>query len=112
MTVEVETMRAEVSAHLDAWEKAGRAERPYLVNSLWFALGDGAKERLGDAAAGYVGLPPGPPSPFGDLPVHSADGVKRAIENCQEAGFDELIFIPLTDDLAELDRLEVALTGL
>jgi hypothetical protein len=35
-----------------------------------------------------------------------------AVEHCHDAGFDELGFIPLTDDLGELDRLEAALHGL
>ena len=35
-----------------------------------------------------------------------------AVENCRKAGFDELIFIPVTDDISELDRLEAALEGL
>jgi alkanesulfonate monooxygenase SsuD/methylene tetrahydromethanopterin reductase-like flavin-dependent oxidoreductase (luciferase family) len=109
MTVEVEAMKAEIVLHLDAWEKAGRSTRPYLVNSLWYALGDNAQQRLSDAAAGYIGLPPGTPSPFGNLPVHSPDGVKMAIDNCEEAGFDELVFIPLSDDLGELDGLEAVL---
>jgi hypothetical protein len=109
MTVEVESLKAEVKDHVDAWQRAGRSQRPYLVNSLWYALGDNAEQRLDDAAAGYIGLPPGSPTPFGDLPVHSPDGVKMAVDNCEAAGFDEVIFIPLSDDLGELDRLEDAL---
>ena len=112
MTVELEPMKAEVQAHLDAWEHAGRSQRPYLVNSLWYALGDDAQQRLNDAANAYVGMPAGSPSIFGELPVHSPDGVKMAVENCREAGFDELIFIPLSDDLGQLDLLEAALDGL
>jgi alkanesulfonate monooxygenase SsuD/methylene tetrahydromethanopterin reductase-like flavin-dependent oxidoreductase (luciferase family) len=112
MTVEVDEMTVAVQSHLEAWDKAGRSERPYLVNSLWFAFGDDAERRLADAATGYVGLPPGSPSPFGVLPVHNADGVKMAVENCRKAGFDELILIPVTDDISELDRLEGVLTGL
>jgi alkanesulfonate monooxygenase SsuD/methylene tetrahydromethanopterin reductase-like flavin-dependent oxidoreductase (luciferase family) len=112
MTVELEPMKAAVESHIDAWEAANRNERPYLMNSLWFALGDGAAQRLNDAAAGYLGLPPGSPSPYGTLPVHNSYGVKMAVDNCREAGFDELVFIPITDDLHELDLLEEALDGL
>ncbi len=111
MTVEVESLKTEVAAHVDAWEQAGRSERPYLVNSLWYALGDKAKQQLDDAAAAYIGLPAGSPTPFGDLPVHTPDGVKMAVDNCRQAGFDELVFIPLSDDIGELDRLEAALDG-
>ena len=111
MTVEVEALKADVKNHIDAWDQAGRSKRPYLVNSLWYALGDNAEQRLDEAAAAYVGLPAGSATPFGDLPVHSPDGVKRAVENCRDAGFDEVIFIPLSDDLGQLDRLEDALDG-
>jgi alkanesulfonate monooxygenase SsuD/methylene tetrahydromethanopterin reductase-like flavin-dependent oxidoreductase (luciferase family) len=112
MSAELDPMSAAVRVHLDAWEAAGRNHRPYLMNSLWFALGEGAEQRLNDAAAGYVHLPAGSSSPFGPLPVHNSDGVKRAVDNCRDAGFDELMFIPVTDDLGELDLLETALDGL
>ena len=98
--------------HLAAWDAVGRTERPYLMNSLWFALGDGAREALGAATARYFGLPPGSASPLGELPVHHADGVKMAVENCRRAGFDELVFIPISDDLGQLDLLEATLAGL
>jgi alkanesulfonate monooxygenase SsuD/methylene tetrahydromethanopterin reductase-like flavin-dependent oxidoreductase (luciferase family) len=109
MTADRPTLQAEVRRHLDAWEKAGRSQRPYLMNSLWFALGDGAEEVLSDAATNYLGLPAGGPTPLGPLPVHNADGVKFAVDNCREAGFDELMFIPISDDLGQLDRLETVL---
>ena len=63
MAVEVESMKTQVQAHLDAWEQAGRATRPYLVNSLFYVLGDGARQRLADAATDYMGRPR-IPSPF------------------------------------------------
>jgi hypothetical protein len=81
------------------------------MNSLWYALGEDADRRLSDAAARYFGLPPGSDTPLGQLPAHSPDGVKMAVENCKEAGFDELMFIPVTDDLRQLDYLEAALAG-
>jgi hypothetical protein len=71
----------------------------------------GRRRRLGAAAADLVGMPPGVPPPFGDLTVHDADGVKTAVDDCHAPGFDELVFIPVTDDRAELDRLEAALEG-
>jgi len=111
MDVDRQTLDTQVRAHLDAWERAGRSERPYLMNSLWFALGDDdAQQVLSDTANAYYGLPPGSVTSHGTLPVHSADGVKMAVDNCREAGFDELVFIPLSDDLRQLDLLETALT--
>jgi alkanesulfonate monooxygenase SsuD/methylene tetrahydromethanopterin reductase-like flavin-dependent oxidoreductase (luciferase family) len=109
MTVEPEPMRVEVERHVAAWDAAGRSERPYLINAVWYCLGDDAAQRLADTAARYIGLPPGSPSPFGDIPLHNADAIRRAIDDCDAAGFDELMFIPLDDDLAQLDLLEDAI---
>jgi alkanesulfonate monooxygenase SsuD/methylene tetrahydromethanopterin reductase-like flavin-dependent oxidoreductase (luciferase family) len=111
MTVDPPTLKTEVERHLAAWESAGRTEHPYLMNSLWYAMGDDAERRLSDTAARYFGLPPGSPTPLGALPVHGPDGVKMAVDNCQEAGFDELVFIPINDDIRQLDELEAALAG-
>jgi alkanesulfonate monooxygenase SsuD/methylene tetrahydromethanopterin reductase-like flavin-dependent oxidoreductase (luciferase family) len=111
MTVDPQVLRLQVERHLAAWESAGRTERPYLMNSLWYALGKDAERRLSDAAAKYFGLYPGSLTPPGELPVHSPDGVKMAVDNCEAAGFDELMFIPITDDVNQLDHLEAALEG-
>jgi alkanesulfonate monooxygenase SsuD/methylene tetrahydromethanopterin reductase-like flavin-dependent oxidoreductase (luciferase family) len=111
MSVDPKTLELEVERHLSAWDAAGRSDRPYLMNSLWYALGEDAGQQLSRAAAHYLGVSPESPSPFGSLPVHSPDGVKMAVDNCQAAGFDELMFIPITDDLHQLDLLEEALAG-
>jgi alkanesulfonate monooxygenase SsuD/methylene tetrahydromethanopterin reductase-like flavin-dependent oxidoreductase (luciferase family) len=111
MTADPQTLKAGVQRHLDAWESAGRTARPYLMNSLWYALGPDSDQRLSEAAGHYFGLPPGSPLPLGPLPVHTSDAVKMAVDNCQEAGFDELMFIPVSDDLRQLDLLEEALEG-
>jgi alkanesulfonate monooxygenase SsuD/methylene tetrahydromethanopterin reductase-like flavin-dependent oxidoreductase (luciferase family) len=111
MTVDPETLRVQVEQHLAAWESAGRTQRPYLMNSLWYALGADGEKRLADAASNYFGLPPRSRTPVGTIPASSPDGVKMAIDNCEAAGFDELMFIPITDDLNQLDELERALEG-
>ncbi len=100
MSADLSTLRSEVRAHLDAWDASGRTVRPYLMNSLWFSLGQGAERRLADAAAHYLGLPTGAASPFGPLPARDADGIKMAVDNCQEAGFDELSSSHLPTTLA------------
>jgi alkanesulfonate monooxygenase SsuD/methylene tetrahydromethanopterin reductase-like flavin-dependent oxidoreductase (luciferase family) len=109
----LDARKAEVEAHLDAWERAGRSERPYLMTSCWFALGDNAEARLERAAANYLGVDSAllgldSALPF-ELPFHDEAGLETAINECQEAGFDEIVFIPITDDLGELDRLEAVL---
>ncbi len=111
MSADVATMREQVERHLGAWERAGRSERPYLMNSRWFALGDRARERLDEVTARYLGLPPGTASPLGRTP-YDADGIRRAVDNCRQVGFDELVFIPISDDIEQLDLLESVLERL
>ncbi len=51
-----ERLAAAASDITAAWHAAGRTERPYLMTSFWFALGDGAAERLRSYAHGYLAV--------------------------------------------------------
>ena len=42
---------------------------------------------------------------YGDFIASSPDGVRLVLDRSEESGFDEVVFIPLTDDLRELDEL-------
>jgi len=96
-------------AALQAWSDAGRSDRPYLFTSCFVALGAGAAGRMAVAAGRYwagwateetrqamVEL----------LSVTSEEGAHRLITNAEEAGYDEVNLLPVTDDLAELDRFQ------
>jgi alkanesulfonate monooxygenase SsuD/methylene tetrahydromethanopterin reductase-like flavin-dependent oxidoreductase (luciferase family) len=94
-----------------AWVEAGRTERPMLTTSTWFALGDGAAERLYGYAHHYL-------SNFGERAASglaklcrlSDPGVLRdTIAAVRATGCDELILVPTTADPAELDRLLAAI---
>jgi hypothetical protein len=39
------------------------------------------------------------------LVASSPDGVRLVLDNSEAAGFDEVVFIPITDDLRQLDQL-------
>jgi alkanesulfonate monooxygenase SsuD/methylene tetrahydromethanopterin reductase-like flavin-dependent oxidoreductase (luciferase family) len=96
-----------------AWERAGRHGSPYLVTSCFFALGGDASERLHRVAGPYMAARPLPGGPVAGeaFTVDTPDALRRVVHDVEEAGFDELILIPTTDELAELDRLEKVLTG-
>ena len=94
-----------------AWAEAGRADRPWLATSTWFALGPGAEERLYGYAFNYL-------SNFGERTASSLaklcrlsdPGVLReTVAAIAETGCDELILVPTTDDVSEVDRLLAAL---
>jgi alkanesulfonate monooxygenase SsuD/methylene tetrahydromethanopterin reductase-like flavin-dependent oxidoreductase (luciferase family) len=90
-----------------AWEAAGRDREPYRMTSFWFALGDDGPERLRAYARDYLGV-------FGpelanalaeSCTAHSADAVRRALDDLADLGYDEVQLVPTTGDIAELDRL-------
>jgi alkanesulfonate monooxygenase SsuD/methylene tetrahydromethanopterin reductase-like flavin-dependent oxidoreductase (luciferase family) len=111
MMVELGSMTEAVKRHVGAWEAAGRSDRPYMVNAVFYALGENSKAVLNDTSARYSSAPPGTPSSFGDLPLHNVGAIRRAVDDCETAGFDEVMFVPLSDDLSQLDLLEEALSG-
>ena len=84
------------------------------MTSWWFALGDGAADRLRSYARHYLGI-------FGDdvadamAAMCSSAGpsaVRAAVEAAAEAGYDEVQLVPTTTDLAELDALTTLLADL
>jgi alkanesulfonate monooxygenase SsuD/methylene tetrahydromethanopterin reductase-like flavin-dependent oxidoreductase (luciferase family) len=91
----------------DAWTAAGREERPVLTTSSWFALGEGAADRLYSYAFDYL-------SNFGDKAAGAMAGlcrlsdpgvVRETLAALRETGADEVILVPTTGDVREIDRL-------
>jgi alkanesulfonate monooxygenase SsuD/methylene tetrahydromethanopterin reductase-like flavin-dependent oxidoreductase (luciferase family) len=96
----------------EAWSAAGRAARPLLTTSSWFALGDGAPDRLYAHAYEYL-------SNFGDRAAGAMAGlcrlsdagvVREMLAALRETGCDEVVLVPTTADLAEVDRLVAVLS--
>jgi alkanesulfonate monooxygenase SsuD/methylene tetrahydromethanopterin reductase-like flavin-dependent oxidoreductase (luciferase family) len=90
-----------------AWETAGRSERPRHVTSFWYALSADGPAQLNDYARRYLAI-------FGEefggamadaCTASSAAVVTDAVKRLEDAGCDELILVPTSADLAELDRL-------
>lgn len=95
----------------ESWHEAGRDTPPRHVTSFWYALGDGAKERLRAYANRYLGI-------FGEevadllaasCSASSVAAVREALEALEESGCDECILVPTSADRAELDLLLEAL---
>ena len=90
----------------DAWDAAGRSEPPVLTTSFWYGLGADGDERARAYARKYLGI-------FGDeFASAMADSMTMTTEaallaglgGLADAGCDEIILVPTTDDLDELDR--------
>lgn len=94
-----------------AWVDAGRADKPHLSSSIWYAIGPDAEERLRNYAYSYMKI-------FGeDIARHTAgavacftpDALRRTVENLAAAGADEFFLVPTTADPDELSRTRDAL---
>ncbi len=95
----------------DAWRDAGRTDNPHISASLWYALGDGARDRLRGYAFDYLRI-------FGDEMANamadsanasSPEVLRTAIADLDAAGCDEVFLVPTTADPSELDRTRDAL---
>jgi alkanesulfonate monooxygenase SsuD/methylene tetrahydromethanopterin reductase-like flavin-dependent oxidoreductase (luciferase family) len=96
----------------EAWRAAGRSHPPRLVTSFWYALGPGAREQLDAYVARYLGC-------FGPAVVAGAqraaaaaspEAVREALRAMEAAGADEVILVPTSASLDQLDRLEEAIS--
>lgn len=105
------TVRAAFDVVETAWKDAGRAEKPHLSTSLWYALGDDAEERLRRYAYDYLKIFGEEAGQFGAQSVacFTPEALRRAVDQIRAAGADELFLVPTTTDPAELDRTREAL---
>jgi alkanesulfonate monooxygenase SsuD/methylene tetrahydromethanopterin reductase-like flavin-dependent oxidoreductase (luciferase family) len=105
-------LKAQVDAVNEAWAANGRTDRPYLFVSCFYALGDDAVGRMAGLASRYwAGWADNEmrDQMIAELSVTNPDSIHRLIENVEAAGYDELNFLPITDDLADFDRLQAVL---
>jgi alkanesulfonate monooxygenase SsuD/methylene tetrahydromethanopterin reductase-like flavin-dependent oxidoreductase (luciferase family) len=94
-----------------AWQAEGRSERPRRVSGFWYALGEGARERLRRYAFDYLKIfgEPAARALANTLRVDSVEVFRDTVAEIAERGCDELVLVPTTTDLAELDRTVEAL---
>ena len=90
-----------------AWEAEGRADRPYRMAGFWCSLADNAAPRLRQYVFDYLKI-------MGDDAAHavssmmtrsSVAAIRESIDSYSQLGVDEIMFVPATADLAEIDRL-------
>ncbi|MEI7623349.1 MAG: LLM class flavin-dependent oxidoreductase [Actinomycetes bacterium] len=95
----------------EAWAAEGRTDAPHISASLWYALGDGAQERLYDYGYSYMKI-------FGEevgtmmasmLTTSTPESLTTAVATLESLGCDELFLVPTTADVTELARTRDAL---
>ena len=94
-----------------AWRAAGRTEVPTLTTSTWFALGDGAEDRLHSYAFEYLSTfgPDAAKAMAGLTRLKDPGAIRDAVSALADVGCDEFVLVPTTADLTEIDRLRDAL---
>jgi alkanesulfonate monooxygenase SsuD/methylene tetrahydromethanopterin reductase-like flavin-dependent oxidoreductase (luciferase family) len=95
----------------DAWRAAGRSSPPRLVSSFWFALGPRAREQLDAYVERYLRIF-GPAAVVGAQRAAAAatpQAVRDALRGIEAAGGDEVILVPTSSGLDQLDRLREVL---
>lgn len=91
----------------DAWRAAGRREAPRLVSSFWYALGPGARAQLDAYVERYLRIF-GPAAVTGAQRAATADSpqaIREALRGIEAEGGDEVILVPTSAALDQLDRL-------
>ena len=89
-----------------AWKEVGRSERPRRIAGFWYSLADDAERRLRDYVHRYLAV-------FGDEPAraiaktmtrHTPLAVREAIDRIAGLDVDEIILVPATAEMAELEQ--------
>lgn len=97
----------------NAWEAEGREGKPYLVGQAWYTLADDGPATMMDFGSRYFSTADGSQFIFAPemAPIVSGDRLRKALDDFEAAGFDELILLPATARLQELDRLSAIVTS-
>ncbi|HUY45934.1 MAG TPA: LLM class flavin-dependent oxidoreductase [Streptosporangiaceae bacterium] len=94
-----------------AWREAGRPGKPRLLSLAYFALGGEAQRLAREHLLDYYGFAP----PYAQSVLSQAaigeDGVTRAIAAFQDAGCDELVFVPCSADIGQMKLLSALLAN-
>jgi alkanesulfonate monooxygenase SsuD/methylene tetrahydromethanopterin reductase-like flavin-dependent oxidoreductase (luciferase family) len=93
----------------ESWTAHGRAGRPRLVAQAYYALGpEGPREALHHLRSYYAFA-----GPVAELIAGSAlttpEAVRGALSGYRQAGCDELVLIPCSTDVRQLELLDAAL---
>ncbi|WP_020673751.1 LLM class flavin-dependent oxidoreductase [Amycolatopsis nigrescens] len=93
----------------EVWEADGRTEEPRNIALCYYAVGEGAEERVRDYLGPYYSfVGEGFASRVISQAVTSTDGLRAAVDRYREAGCDEVLFFPCANELGQLEALAEA----
>ena len=106
MSADVDAIRNANAAFTQSWIDAGRAGKPWLQNSAWFALGDEAEVHLRDYAFKYLRI-------FGEDIANMLAGMQRlstvsavtdALKALEDTGLDEFVLVATSRNIDDAKR--------
>lgn len=90
-----------------AWERNQRNTRPYRLGGFWYTLAEDGQQKLYDYVYDYLAIAGPEIATMMAKSVNrsSPDAVREALDNAEAAGCEELFMVPVTAELAEVERL-------
>ncbi len=98
----------------DAWQAAGRQERPFRVGGFWFSLAPDAKKKLHHYVADYMEMSIGEKAArqvAAGMTRHTPEAVLQGIKSLEELDCDEIYLVPATAEYAEIEEVEKLLAN-
>ena len=89
----------------DSWKAAGKSGSPRLVAVASYALGPNAADKVGGYIRHYYAFLGAPAEQMAQRAISSTEAVKGMISDMSGIGMDELVFLPATAEMDQLDRL-------
>lgn len=95
-----------------AWEEAGRVGEPRVLAVRYVALGDAARASFASQIDAYYDeASPELRQMFKQSVLDSPAALRRELDLAAEAGLDDVVLLPFSASLAELDRFAAAALG-
>jgi alkanesulfonate monooxygenase SsuD/methylene tetrahydromethanopterin reductase-like flavin-dependent oxidoreductase (luciferase family) len=90
-----------------AWEAAGRPQRPRRVSGFWYSLADAADERLKQYVFDYLKIlsEDAARAIAAGMTMSTADAIRAGLDAIEAEGCEELLLVPATADISEVERL-------
>jgi alkanesulfonate monooxygenase SsuD/methylene tetrahydromethanopterin reductase-like flavin-dependent oxidoreductase (luciferase family) len=90
-----------------AWEEAERAQRPRRVSGFWYCLADDADARLKQYVYQYLEVlsPDAARAIAAGMTMSAPDAIRAGLDAIEALGCEELLLVPATADLSEVERI-------
>ena len=89
----------------EAWQAEGRPGKPRLVAVASYALGPNAADKVGGYIRHYYSFLGPAAEQMAQNAIASTEALKGTIEDMSGIGMDEIVFLPATAEMDQLDRL-------